>query len=49
LNRANPVKKKWLCWYASQFPITEINGSFYRTTGCHLYEGCFRAELEHDR
>lgn len=25
------AKKKWLCWYASQFPTTEINGSFYRT------------------
>ena len=25
------TKTKWLCWYASQFPTTEINGSFYRT------------------
>ena len=25
------AKKKWLCWYASEFPTTEINGSFYRT------------------
>ncbi len=24
-------KKNWLRWYASQFPTTEINGSFYRT------------------
>ncbi|HWB00201.1 MAG TPA: DUF72 domain-containing protein [Pirellulales bacterium] len=24
-------KKKWLAWYATQFPTTEINGSFYRT------------------
>ena len=24
-------KAKWLCWYAGQFPTTEINGSFYRT------------------
>jgi uncharacterized protein YecE (DUF72 family) len=24
-------KKDWLIWYASQFPSTEINGSFYRT------------------
>ena len=25
------AKKNWLCWYASQFPTAEINGSFYRT------------------
>ena len=25
------AKAKWLCWYANQFPTTEINGSFYRT------------------
>ena len=25
------AKKNWLRWYASQFPTTEINGSFYRT------------------
>ena len=25
------AKTKWLCWYAGQFPTTEINGSFYRT------------------
>ena len=25
------TKTKWLCWYSSQFPTTEINGSFYRT------------------
>jgi uncharacterized protein YecE (DUF72 family) len=25
------AKAKWLCWYASQFRTTEINGSFYRT------------------
>jgi uncharacterized protein YecE (DUF72 family) len=25
------AKKSWLVWYASQFPTTEINGSFYRT------------------
>jgi uncharacterized protein YecE (DUF72 family) len=24
-------KKDWLAWYATQFPTTEINGSFYRT------------------
>jgi uncharacterized protein YecE (DUF72 family) len=24
-------KKQWLAWYATQFPTTEINGSFYRT------------------
>jgi uncharacterized protein YecE (DUF72 family) len=24
-------KKAWLAWYATQFPTTEINGSFYRT------------------
>jgi uncharacterized protein YecE (DUF72 family) len=23
--------KRWLTWYAEQFPTTEINGSFYRT------------------
>jgi uncharacterized protein YecE (DUF72 family) len=25
------AKKDWLAWYATQFPATEINGSFYRT------------------
>jgi uncharacterized protein YecE (DUF72 family) len=25
------AKKRWLGWYAEQFPTTEINGSFYRT------------------
>lgn len=25
------AKKSWLSWYATQFPTTEINGSFYRT------------------
>jgi hypothetical protein len=25
------AKAKWLCWYADQFPTTQINGSFYRT------------------
>ena len=25
------AKAEWLCWYALQFPTTEINGSFYRT------------------
>jgi uncharacterized protein YecE (DUF72 family) len=24
-------KRDWLAWYASQFPTTEIKGSFYRT------------------
>jgi len=24
-------KKRWLAWYGTQFPSTEINGSFYRT------------------
>lgn len=24
-------KKDWLRWYATQFPTTEVNGSFYRT------------------
>jgi uncharacterized protein YecE (DUF72 family) len=24
-------KKAWLAWYATQFPTTEVNGSFYRT------------------
>jgi uncharacterized protein YecE (DUF72 family) len=24
-------KKDWLGWYGTQFPTTEINGSFYRT------------------
>ncbi len=27
----NIAKKDWLAWYATQFPTTEINGSFYRT------------------
>jgi uncharacterized protein YecE (DUF72 family) len=25
------AKKDWLAWYGTQFPTTEINGSFYRT------------------
>lgn len=25
------AKKNWLSWYATRFPTTEINGSFYRT------------------
>jgi uncharacterized protein YecE (DUF72 family) len=25
------ARKRWLAWYGSQFPSTEINGSFYRT------------------
>jgi uncharacterized protein YecE (DUF72 family) len=25
------AKKDWLCWYGTQFPTAEINGSFYRT------------------
>jgi uncharacterized protein YecE (DUF72 family) len=25
------AKKDWLSWYGTQFPSTEINGSFYRT------------------
>ena len=28
---SDAAKTKWLCWYAGQFPTTEINGSFYRT------------------
>jgi uncharacterized protein YecE (DUF72 family) len=28
---ASVPKKKWLRWYADQFPTTEVNGSFYRT------------------
>jgi uncharacterized protein YecE (DUF72 family) len=24
-------KRRWLEWYAGQFPTTEVNGSFYRT------------------
>ena len=24
-------KRRWLSWYATQFPTTEVNGSFYRT------------------
>jgi uncharacterized protein YecE (DUF72 family) len=27
----NLPKKSWLTWYATRFPTTEINGSFYRT------------------
>ena len=27
----NLRKRDWLACYASQFPTTEINGSFYRT------------------
>ena len=27
----NIAKKDWLAWYATRFPTTEINGSFYRT------------------
>ena len=28
---ADIPKKRWLAWYATRFPSTEINGSFYRT------------------
>jgi uncharacterized protein YecE (DUF72 family) len=28
---AEVARKKWLAWYAEQFAVTEINGSFYRT------------------
>jgi uncharacterized protein YecE (DUF72 family) len=27
----NVPKRAWLAWYATRFPTTEINGSFYRT------------------
>ena len=33
------AKTKWLCWYAGQFPTTEINGSFYRTPSLKAVEG----------
>ena len=32
------AKTKWLCWYAEQFPTTEINGSFYRTPSLKAVE-----------
>jgi uncharacterized protein YecE (DUF72 family) len=32
------AKTKWLCWYAGQFPTTEINGSFYRTPSLKAVE-----------
>jgi uncharacterized protein YecE (DUF72 family) len=33
------AKKDWLCWYATQFPTTEINGSFYRTPSLDAVRG----------
>jgi uncharacterized protein YecE (DUF72 family) len=32
-------KKDWLAWYATQFPATEINGSFYRTPSLAAVRG----------
>src|SRR3954463_1784447 len=32
------AKAEWLCWYARQFPTTEINGSFYRTPSLKVVE-----------
>jgi uncharacterized protein YecE (DUF72 family) len=32
-------KKDWLAWYATQFPTTEINGSFYRTPSLEAVRG----------
>jgi uncharacterized protein YecE (DUF72 family) len=32
-------KKDWLAWYATQFPTTEINGSFYRTPSLEAARG----------
>jgi uncharacterized protein YecE (DUF72 family) len=32
------AKAEWLCWYARQFPTTEINGSFYRTPSLKAVE-----------
>jgi uncharacterized protein YecE (DUF72 family) len=33
------AKKDWLAWYATQFPTTEINGSFYRTPSLEAVRG----------
>jgi uncharacterized protein YecE (DUF72 family) len=35
----NMPKKRWLAWYATQFPTAEINGSFYRTPSLATVEG----------
>jgi uncharacterized protein YecE (DUF72 family) len=32
-------RKDWLRWYGSQFPTTEINGSFYRTPSLEAVRG----------
>jgi uncharacterized protein YecE (DUF72 family) len=34
-------KKDWLCWYASRFPTTELNGVFYRTPTVEAVKGWF--------
>jgi uncharacterized protein YecE (DUF72 family) len=33
------AKKDWLAWYGTQFPTTEINGSFYRTPSLEAVRG----------
>jgi uncharacterized protein YecE (DUF72 family) len=40
-------KKDWLRWYATQFPTTEINGSFYRTPSLAAVEA-WRAQTPQD-
>jgi uncharacterized protein YecE (DUF72 family) len=32
------AKKRWLSWYGTQFPTTEVNGSFYRTPSLEAVE-----------
>ena len=41
------AKKHWLCWYAGQFPTTEINGSFYRTPSLEAVNA-WRAQTPRD-
>ena len=36
---AGVPKKNWLRWYGTQFPTTEINGSFYRTPSLDAVAG----------
>ena len=41
------AKKDWLSWYATQFPTTEINGSFYRTPSLQAVRGWRKQTPKH--
>lgn len=40
-------KRRWLAWYATQFPTAEINGSFYRTPSLETVRGWRDATPKH--